>query len=745
VPSCEKGKQRNSSDSICKKLPVCVLILEMNRKIGALLFLVFFAIAVGTHYSEYKAADQSLFLAHFEDPANRFSFYPWLVESARQFRSGRFTLWTENEGAGFPLLANYQSSPLNPFNLAFTIFPGLKFLDLIVIIKLILLGVFTYLFCLELGLAPVAGAGASVIICFSGYVSKNINQINLSTELWLPAGLLLVERVFKYRASFLKILLLGLVSSLALLGGNPEAGFYFLLIILLYCLLRGGWQKRGESLAILIGLAFGFFLASAQLLSFIEYLGWGWNIHSPSLHTIGRPKLQWFFSLFFPWIFGPNRSFSAQLFLLGYIGLIPLLLAVFALFSLKPGGRSLKFFWVCTLIFLALVYRIPPFYFLSYLPVFNRIASVKFAYFGVCFSMAMLAGFGLENYFQNRLKARQFALALAAVSGLAFLSLVFAYQFPLVPYPRFPDRSEWVMPLILFVIAAGAVFYGVFFEERKLSSALLVFLALINLLHLYPGLRPEGKIDPGRWRFENPDPPAYLRPVINDRSFPRLTGLNQAFHPNLNLIFGIDDFRVFEGMYPKSYVQAMAELEKFSMEDAVLEFFRHGWSFDINQENLGNPLVNQLGIKYLVSPREINIPGWEKIFSADGHILYLNQNPWPRVWLQLKNGQSDLQSAQIIEYFPDRLTLEVGAKEAADLILADQYAPGWKAELFPSGRELRIVPDGLFRKVPIEPGQSKILFRYKPLGFRVGLYLSLAAVASFLAGIILCMVKTRKN
>jgi len=703
--------------------------------------LVCFGIIVVAQYFAYLDPDRSLFLALFDDPAPRFSFYPWLVETARQFRAGYFPLWCAEEGLGFPLLANYQSSPLNPFNLAFAVWPSLKFLDFMLVLKLFLLGAFTYFFALEIGLSPISGLLSAIVIAFSGYVSKNINEVDLNTELWLPAALILAEKILKSGARLLWFLLLSLVSCLALIGGNPEAAFYFLLFITLYFLLRGGWAGRRQSLVIILSFLFALLLSSAQLLSFIEYLGFGWTIHDPNLHTIARAPARWAFSLFFPWLFGPNRTGPAQLFFMSYIGLIPVMLALFS-FS-APQKRHCYFFWTFALVFLAVAYSLPPVHFLTRLPVFNRIASVKFAWFGVCFSVAMLAGMGLENYFQGRLQSRRIGLALAAASGLAVLALALAFNYPPSGLLRHLQRKAWMLPLLLYIIAALVVLYGVFAKERKFAATLLVFLALVNLLHLYPGWKPETRIDPGRWRFEKPIPPSFLKPVQSDPSRPRLTGLDQAFHQNLNLIYGVSDLRVFEGIYPRRYVEAMGRIEEFQMSEAVAAFFEHGWSFDVSRQNLGKPLVSMMAVKYLLSPEDYSIPGWRKVMRAEGLTIFENQDAWPRVWLKQRDGPVDFSAARILREQPGVMDI-VARREKSDLVISSQYAPGWRAYDVDAKKEIRILPEyGLFQKLDLEAtvpparGLVSIRLKYQPWGFRVGIFSTLAAFAALAAGFVL--------
>jgi len=453
------------------------------------------------------------------------------------------------------------------------------------------------------------------------------------------------------------------------------------------------------------------------------------------------------FSLFFPWLYGAGNTYEGQLFQLSYIGLIPLLLAAFSFGNWGKAKRPVIFLWIYSFLSLGLVYSIPPMSLLSRLPVLDRIASVKFAFFGLGFSIAMLAGFGIEKYFTNKLKSRHFALALAAVSGIALLSLALGYRNP--PEGTTPQmilKGAWFLPMLLFIISAGVAFYGILSEERELCAALLIFLALVNLLHLYAGFMPQNKIDPAKWEFSAVEPQEILKPIIEDQESSRFLGLNMTFHQNLNLVYGISDLRVFEGIYPRSYVQALGEIEGFSLDNAVQAFFQHGWSFDIQEKNLTNPLINSMGIKYLLSPEEIKIPGWRQISAAQENFLYKNENVQPRARIVRADGTIDFSGVRITKDFPDRVELAAACAQGSTVVLADQYAPGWRAYNKAETREVKITANhGIFREIKINPQDCGAVFVYKPWGFRIGLYSTLSGIFALLAGFLICRKVPPKN
>ena len=224
----------------------------MQHRTGPILFLVALVAAIFVGYVNFLKPGKSLFLAYFYDPSPRLCWYPWLVESSRQIHSGHFPLWCNLEGAGMPLLANTGSEPLHPLNLIFEIFPYLRLLNYLLLIRLFLLGLFTYLFAIELRLSPLAAAGSALTICFSGYVSRNINYILLNNDVWLPAALLTAERMVKKRVTLVYFLLFSLFTALELIGGSPQSALFIFILIFLYVLIRGRQAETGDT-----GLGFG--------------------------------------------------------------------------------------------------------------------------------------------------------------------------------------------------------------------------------------------------------------------------------------------------------------------------------------------------------------------------------------------------------------------------------------------------------------------------------------------------------
>jgi hypothetical protein len=87
---------------------------------------------------------------------------------------------------------------------------------------------------------------------------------------------------------------------------------------------------------------------------------------------------------------------------------------------------------------------------------------------------------------------------------------------------------------------------------------------------------------------------------------------------------------------------------------------------------------------------------------------------------------------RIVESLPERIVLEVSARREAWLVLTDNDYPGWVAER--DGIRLPVLrANFLFRAVRVGAGESRIVFRYRPLSLFAGAVGSLAALVGGLA------------
>jgi uncharacterized membrane protein YfhO len=93
-------------------------------------------------------------------------------------------------------------------------------------------------------------------------------------------------------------------------------------------------------------------------------------------------------------------------------------------------------------------------------------------------------------------------------------------------------------------------------------------------------------------------------------------------------------------------------------------------------------------------------------------------------------------TARVVEYSPTKVVVDADMKFAGFLILTDAYAPGWEVTV--DGVPSRLLAgDLLFRCVPLREGSHRVEFRYRPMSFMIGAFLTvvtLLAVPGVLLG-----------
>ena len=222
--------------------------------------------------------------------------------------------------------------------------------------------------------------------------------------------------------------------------------------------------------------------------------------------------------------------------------------------------------------------------------------------------------------------------------------------------------------------------------------------------------------------------------------------------------------RGYDSIIPRQYTDFMSLIED---QGGWLLYNRIG---SISRpESLDSPLLDLLNVKYVLTTRKIERPGYTLVY--DGEIrIYRNDDVLPRAFVvprarvildreelfrELRSfdpreyvileeepdadtGQPaswTVDRASVITYTPNEVVVEVTMPRPGWLVLADSYFSGWKAYVRTEDADEQEVKlykaDYNFRAVPLLAGEHTVRFRYSPMSFKVGLY------TSFLAGVIL--------
>jgi hypothetical protein len=170
-----------------------------------------------------------------------------------------------------------------------------------------------------------------------------------------------------------------------------------------------------------------------------------------------------------------------------------------------------------------------------------------------------------------------------------------------------------------------------------------------------------------------------------------------ALTPNLATLSGHADVRAVAAIVPASYAAYL---------EGAPGGKRQPTSFLV--ERLDAARLDALGVTYAVARSDAAIPeGWKVVWRGDGVLVAENSRARRRAFV-VGGGWAD-----IVDYAPSRVVLEVSAPASSRAVLTDAFAPGWSATV--DGREVSIEAfEGAFRAVEVPAGRHRVVMTYRP-------------------------------
>jgi len=380
-----------------------------------------------------------------------FMYFPWKVFTLRSLARSQLPLWNPQIEGGLPFVGNTQSALFSPFNLLSYLVPLYSSYIVTAIVRLLVAGIFTFLFAREIGLGAPGAVLAMIVFTFSGPMIVWLGYPLSPVIVWLPAMLWTIERALT-RQSILYAVASGLTIDAQFLGGHPETCFYVMLAWAAYALYRAvsleGWRssKLPPQLArIATAAVIGILLALAQLLPFAEAL---FQSATPSMKEAQIPGslssllvrilFEWrdwptAITALLPHYFGAeldgsywfpySNSVEQNL----YVGVLPLTLAATAVLRhirqySSPRRNLILFFTLMAVVCLGVALRLPVLNAVNYLPLFNLASNGRLRLI-YAFAIAVLAGLGLDEIVEQK-DSRRTALSILILLALTSLFLI---------------------------------------------------------------------------------------------------------------------------------------------------------------------------------------------------------------------------------------------------------------------------------------------------------------------------------
>lgn len=683
-------------------------------------------------------------------------FTPWHTAAKEIAFLGHFPLWNPWLGMGAPLLANYQSALLYPPNwilLATDVSWGQT---LLVLLHLIWAGFGMALLARSVRLGAFAQAIAGLAYGMSGYLVARSGFLSINAAAaWLPWILFAAEGLSQ-KPKPRTVALLGLVLGLQWLSGHAQIAWYTLILAAAWVAYRTRFYSGSAGKAVVSLVAAGvlaFAIAAVQLIPTLEYMSvsnragdldpefaltysfWPWRLFglvAPDLY--GNPRTADF------WGYGNFWEDAI------YIGVLPFLLAVGALFS-KRSGR-LRWFLLGTAavaFLLSLGNNTPIFTFLfENVPTFSLFQAPTRWNLWLIASLSLLAGLGAEHwkvaggrklYWIRLGTAGSVAvLVVAALIGLietdiqptftraiAVAGFWLAASGILTLLRTDPARKGWT------AAALSVVVLDLFLAGRGLNptlpaqfnsapTALSEEVSGDHRLYMSQDVEREIKFDIA-FRFDDFQPELDWRIV-------RESGL-----PNTLLLDRLPSVNNFDPLLPARYVAWMVQLERTTpaLRDRLLRHMDVGWqAVDVptHYDPVSAPVRAWIVPRadWVTSPTEAIRKTTAPEFDPSEEVL-LEGDPRPEV-----GGLGVVTALQ--DKGPNEVELAVEAPEGGWLVLADTWYPGWTAEL--DGRATESYPAyGVMRAVWVPAGQHTVNFSYRPTTVPIGLALTLVGLAAF--------------
>ncbi len=403
-------------------------------------------------------------------------FYPWREYAFDVLRQGQLPLWNPYNGAGAPLIANYQSALFYPLNWPGIVLPLARSMSVTAVLHLFIAGWGMWMFTGRLGI-PSLGRGMSALAFgMTGYLVARLGTYPIiSAAAWLPWILwaaLGVLSVGKRRDAAW----LALFAALQLLAGHGQTTWYSMLLVAAFSvwwILSHRTVRPWRNVALLIvALVIGVGIATIQLLPTGELLLLSQRSdgvdYEFAMNFSYRPATT--LNFLSPNVFGNPADGSYILKDKGaffedavYIGLIPLISAFAAIVSwlwskLRKVERPVYFasvpLWLLV-VFIAYIFALgensPVFPFLyNNVPTFDLFQAPVRWHIWTVFGLSVLAGIGVGAWGRGHWLFFGTRLAIAACVGAAVLAFL---------SPRFlpPDvaTNDGVQVFIRAVIVTG--------------------------------------------------------------------------------------------------------------------------------------------------------------------------------------------------------------------------------------------------------------------------------------------------
>jgi hypothetical protein len=380
--------------------------------------------------------------------------------------------------------------------------------------------------------------------------------------------------------------------------------------------------------------------------------------------------------------------------------------------------------------------------------------------FGPIAGLAIAAAIGLDAAFGapartaiQRVRVSAAVVAAAAVLVACVVIFLFSERALLTATGQWSatlnavERGAVILLCGLVVLLLGADF------PRRTFALLSVAVLAADLLLFADGLHP---FVPRPYAY--PQVPE-LQFIQRDGGLYRVAGWRLALPPNSLSVYGLQDFRSYDGVGLRRYEEFLE-----------IGFRFNGTAFEL--VDVGSaPLLDFLNVKYVVAPADVDLPPDRfRLAYSGGSRVYENQHVQPRAFLadgfvvargdearRMLRRSVDLTRTAVLDdhlapdlrpvaasgsvgsvgvtrYEHTRVEIQTNSDARRLLVVSDTYYPGWRATIDGTPAPI-LLANYAFRAVSVPAGAHTIVMRYRPLSVYAGAVISLVAWAAIAAAL----------
>jgi len=714
------------------------------------------------------------------DPA--LVFYPFLMHTVQSVHSWQLPRWSSAIYGGHPFLGSFQTAVFSPFTTIAFVVPLPRATVFIALAPLVVGGLGMFLFVRSLRLSAPAAWFAGLAYLLNGFAVAWMEHPLAAVACWVPWLLLATDSLVKWPDAP-RVVSLAVMVSLVIFSGHPETAAKVLLLGGAYAALVLTMERNSHWYPTALAYGAGVLVASIQILPFLEYLAHSEALVSREAHSINRSFMPaaTIMAALVPDFFGnpAHGSYLVRVNRFGgesnyaeqaiYAGIAVVLLAPVGFISRRHEWR-VRFFAVCSLVSLALMYGIPGvLQTVSMIPFVRVMILSRFGLI-VIVSLIVLAAYGVDTLTRDtNVQAQRVRRTMLAVASTAIVVIGISYLATL-EFLRAHGQSGRTAAASLIAVALLLVVAGVILlRVRRTVSSNWYAVASCSVLaadlvvvgsRFHPTV-PAGQVYPALPELE------WIR---RDPDLFRVYGWGSVLAPNSAMAYRLQDVRGWDGLNPSRYTRLLD-----------LGYLRQ--SSD-PERHLRNPtLLDLLNVKYVFVGPGVSLSPPRYVPAANSRVpLYVNMRAFPRAFLvdryqvltdselmeTLHDGSVDLARVALLEtdlpagerpdpartesalgnvhvrHYRDTFAeLDVESSRRTLLVMSDAHYPGWVATVDGMPVTIRRA-DFALRAVAIPSGKHIVRFEYRPLSICMGAVLSGSTIVGLVAAVITWVRQRRK-